>query len=30
VFISVTVAMGTKLPEGSFTVPSTVPKVDWA
>ena len=29
VFIRVTFAIGTKLPEGSFTVPSTVPKVDW-
>ena len=26
----ITVAMGTRLPDGSFTVPSTVPKVDWA
>src|ERR1700733_12399239 len=28
--VSSTVALGTALPDGSFTVPSTVPKVDWA
>ena len=30
VFIRLTVALGTTLPDGSFTVPSTVPNVDWA